>query len=459
MNEQIDYSKYIPQMIEDIQNLVRIPSIRDDKAATPDAPYGPQVRAALDFMHDIAERDGLKVGDAYPYAVYMQGQNNSAGARIDVVSHVDVVPVGTLSNWQYEPFGAEIDEDRMYGRGTSDMKRNAIISYYAARILQDYQIPTKNTIRIVIGSDEESDMSDIPHYVAKEGAPDFAITPDGTFPLQIGEKGATTWEYSGHVTDTIVESVHGGAGSNVVPSEAHFVLAAAYKAELSSYAADKNYPIEVAETDGKTHLTVFGISAHASTPEAGDSALTRGFDLIATVYGDTFAQRYVNLFRDYYGSGFDIAREHDVMGPLTVNQGVFDKEADGTVAFTIDIRYPENITEPELSAAFAKAFPALSAVKPFDTPPILSDVKLPANQLLLKTFADHYPDHSLEPIISGGVSYSKVMPNCVSFGMNFQDDVHVAHQANEYIELTTLTDLLQLFTDAFIRLGQADTLK
>ena len=63
MLDKIDFAHYIPQMIEDIQGLVRIPSIRDDEAATTDAPYGPEVRKALDFMHDLAVRDDMKVGD------------------------------------------------------------------------------------------------------------------------------------------------------------------------------------------------------------------------------------------------------------------------------------------------------------------------------------------------------------------------------------------------------------
>ena len=49
MLDKIDFAQYIPQMIEDIQGLVRIPSIRDDEAATTDAPYGPEVRKALDL--------------------------------------------------------------------------------------------------------------------------------------------------------------------------------------------------------------------------------------------------------------------------------------------------------------------------------------------------------------------------------------------------------------------------
>lgn len=460
MLDKIDFAKYLPQMIEDIQGLVRIPSIRDDQAATSEAPYGPEVRKALAFMHGLGERDGMRVGDVYPYTVHIEPQNSGSKQRVDIVSHIDVVPVGASSNWTKEPFGAEIIDDRMYGRGTSDMKRNAILTYYAAKILQDYQVPLKNNIRIVIGSDEESDMTDIPQYVIKEGAPDFAITPDGQFPLQIGEKGATTWNYAGELNlNTIIKSIVGGAGANVVASEATFIIEGTLNPGLEAYAKDKGWSIAIQEDNGDTKMTVYGISAHASTPEVGDSAITRGFEIIANNYHDAFADKWTRLFRLYDGSGFGIARDHQIMGPLTINQGVIEKTEEGHISFTIDVRYPANITEPELTAAFTKEFPDIPFVKSFDTPPILSDVNLPANQLLLNTFHQHFPDHPIEPIISGGVSYSKVMPNCVSFGMNFQHDAHVAHQADEYIEMDTLEALLKLYTDAFIQLGQADQLR
>ena len=241
-------------------------------------------------------------------------------------------------------------------------------------------------------------------------------------------------------------------------SEATFVISEPLNPGIESYAKEKGWPIAIQEDNGETTMTVYGISAHASTPEAGDSAITRGFEMIANNYTDAFADKWTRLFRPYDGTGFNIARDHQIMGPLTINQGVIDKSADGQISFTIDVRYPTSISEPELTAAFTREFADIPFVKSFDTAPILSDVNLPANQLLLNTFHKHFPNHAIEPIISGGVSYSKVMPNCVSFGMNFQHDKHVAHQADEFIEMATLEDLLKLYTDAFMQLGQADQL-
>ena len=38
--------------------------------------------------------------------------------------HTDVVPPGNESSWKYKPFSATIDGDKLYGRGSEDMKSN-----------------------------------------------------------------------------------------------------------------------------------------------------------------------------------------------------------------------------------------------------------------------------------------------------------------------------------------------
>jgi succinyl-diaminopimelate desuccinylase len=46
----------------------------------------------------------------------------NAGALLLFEGHTDVVTPGDQSAWTYDPFGATIDDGRMYGRGTADMK-------------------------------------------------------------------------------------------------------------------------------------------------------------------------------------------------------------------------------------------------------------------------------------------------------------------------------------------------
>ena len=235
MLDKIDFAQYIPQMIEDIQGLVRIPSIRDDEAATTDAPYGPEVRKALDFMHDLAVRDDMKVGDVYPYTVHMESQNAGTNHRVDVASHIDVVPVGALSNWTKEPFGVKLSTAYVWPRNIRYEQIpfcHTTLNLTGLQILKKYY-PYRDWSRRRIGHDGH------PQYVIKKGHLTSPSHQTGNSHYKSG-KGATTWNFKGDLkSDTIIKSVVGGAGSNVVPSEATFIIADTLNPGLEAYANNK----------------------------------------------------------------------------------------------------------------------------------------------------------------------------------------------------------------------------
>src|SRR5690348_13452945 len=51
------------------------------------------------------------------------GRGGNGGGRLPLAftGHIDTVPLGARP-WSVDPFGGEIDGDRLYGRGASDMK-------------------------------------------------------------------------------------------------------------------------------------------------------------------------------------------------------------------------------------------------------------------------------------------------------------------------------------------------
>ena len=55
--------EYENQMIDDLKGLLSIESVRDDSQASNEAPVGPGPRKALDYMYQIAERDGFSTHD------------------------------------------------------------------------------------------------------------------------------------------------------------------------------------------------------------------------------------------------------------------------------------------------------------------------------------------------------------------------------------------------------------
>ncbi len=84
-----------------------------------------------------------------------RGANKSFGFN----GHTDVVPVGDEAAWTVEPFGAEIREGIMYGRGATDMK-SGVAAFAAAAIDFVTQTPPDGAVILAITGDEEGPSTD-----------------------------------------------------------------------------------------------------------------------------------------------------------------------------------------------------------------------------------------------------------------------------------------------------------
>jgi succinyl-diaminopimelate desuccinylase len=111
---------------------------------------------AQDVLADALESIGFRT-KRYPF----EGVDNlwarlgGAAPNLCFAGHTDVVPVGDAAGWTVDPFGAEIRDGIMYGRGTSDMK-GAIAAFVSAtaRYLADHGAPS-GSISLLITGDEE----------------------------------------------------------------------------------------------------------------------------------------------------------------------------------------------------------------------------------------------------------------------------------------------------------------
>ena len=73
--------------------------------------------------------------------------------------HTDVVPVGDLKAWSVDPFGAEIRDGFLYGRGATDMK-SGVAAFAAAAIDFVTESPPDGSIVLAITGDEEGPAKD-----------------------------------------------------------------------------------------------------------------------------------------------------------------------------------------------------------------------------------------------------------------------------------------------------------
>ncbi len=73
--------------------------------------------------------------------------------------HTDVVPIGDAAAWTVDPFGAEVIDGFLYGRGSTDMK-SGVAAFAAAAIDFVSQTPPDGSVILTITGDEEGDAYD-----------------------------------------------------------------------------------------------------------------------------------------------------------------------------------------------------------------------------------------------------------------------------------------------------------
>lgn len=98
-------------------------------------------------------------------------------------------------------------------------------AFYALKILKDLGLPLKRKIRMIYGTDEETGMSCMKHYLDVEPAPTYGFSPDNEFPIVYAEKGQINVKLtlSGSEEEkhgTILVNFSSGDRGNMVPGKA-----------------------------------------------------------------------------------------------------------------------------------------------------------------------------------------------------------------------------------------------
>ena len=419
----MDFKEYLNENLEDLIGILKIKSIYDESSVSLDMPYGKGVNDALLFMKNLASKDGFEVIDYDNKAIsfeYGKGKQ-----RIDIASHLDVVYA------KDEDFDIRIEDNKLYGRGTSDMKVPMFLTYLSLKLIKEKYPNINKRIRIVLGTDEERTMEDMKHYVSKAGYPDFAFTPDGFFPMGIGEKGAIMWTISGDYSG-LIEELDAGSQCNIVSPIAKCIINDSDILKVNEYIKENNIDGIAELIDNKINITINGIASHASVPFLGHSATIDLLKLISDLYQEDVITNLYQTYGDYFGRGFNSFVTDDVMYCLTNNLGIL-KVKDNKIFGQVDCRYPFGCDAQTLTNNLKKVS-SINVSLDYNDDPTLCKEDDPYVKVMLDTYRKVTNDNS-RPIVSGGVSYSKVFKHCVSFGPTELNKPNLAHQDGEYVEM------------------------
>jgi len=152
------------ELIELTRDLVKINTVWDPVAGTNEEP-------AVRHIADWAARKGFQV----ELNTVAPGRLNailtwSAGSGDRVLmfeGHTDVVTPGNMNVWNYEPFGAQIVDDRMYGRGANDTKGNLAAMLIAMAALKNSGVKLNGAIIGGVLCDEEGDMLGVQDFIRR----------------------------------------------------------------------------------------------------------------------------------------------------------------------------------------------------------------------------------------------------------------------------------------------------
>lgn len=118
-------------------------------------------------------------------------KGNKPGKKVLFDAHIDTVPVDNPEEWKHDPFGAEIYEDKIYGRGTSDMKGSLASMIIAAEYFaKDNNRNFPGEIYIAGVVHEECFEGVAARNISELVKPDYVVIGEASeLNLKIGQRG------------------------------------------------------------------------------------------------------------------------------------------------------------------------------------------------------------------------------------------------------------------------------
>ncbi|WP_027409601.1 dipeptidase PepV [Anoxybacteroides tepidamans] len=456
------------ELIRDTQEFLQIPSVLDEESATEEAPLGKGINDALQFLLKRGEKEGLIAKNVNGLAGHLEmGQGEQL---IGILCHVDVVPPG--DGWTSDPFSADIRDGKIYARGAIDDKGPTMAAFYAMKIIKELGLPLNKRVRMIIGTDEESDWRCVDHYFQHEEMPTMGFAPDADFPIIYAEKGIVDFDLKQEVSHSHVEaevklqSLKAGRRYNMVPDWAETVLQADngllvdIEQRFLHFLASNHLKGKAVVGEGVTTLQLEGISAHAMEPDQGKNAGLLLANFLTGISLDSQAQLFVHFLDRYFngdsrGKKLGIAYSDEITGDVTVNVGILSYNAESGGKIGINLRYPVTCDIEETK----KILEQLAQQSGFILESF-SDSKphhVDRNHMLVQTLQRVYEEQTgerAELLSIGGGTYARSLEAGVAFGPLFPGRPDVAHQKDEYIIIDDLLKATAIYAQAIYELAK-----
>lgn len=474
-------SKHLVPML---QEVIRFPTSQYNEQAHLDQKEWLK-KAAADLGFTF--RDAGKVTE-----IELPGPENAP--VLGLVIHGDVVEADP-DPWSFPPFAGIAEDGYVKGRGAADDKGPLVQALLAMKSLQESGIPRTHTIRLLIGSEEESSAGEMAEYLKDHKAPDYSLVLDSEFPVVVGEK---AWDGLALATPMalregvkkpwIVEMIDAGLAPSIVPERAEVRLRwnsdqpadwTALEAELTAAKAKLPEGRRLAFlADGETmRIVAYGTAAHAGVNLTGGRNALVGLahalegKLPSGGVDDLLA--FVRLAgQDLHGTGLGITDSDPLWGRYGVNVATVKAKTDDPASIVLFINLRRI---PPRTAAQAKAH-LLEVVKKFNAStganltfvpdlsyfedePLGFDPKAKLVRRLMNAYSAATGVKDPKPAISGGGTYAKRLPNAIAFGMWFPGKPYAGHDIDEKVPIEDLQKGARVLIHALVDLATGEKIE
>ncbi len=182
------------ELIRRCRRLLQIPSI-DRESSPPGDTTEVHRYARGDLKVPGVEQTDVTVREGLPNLIATVS-GAGRGPHVVLNGHFDTYPAGDRGRWTHAPFGGELVDGRIYGRGAIDMKGGDAALMTAFLVMAEHRSEWHGRITLTLVSDEETGAKFGSEHLAAycpevQGDMVLSAEPSGAGLVRFGEKGAS----------------------------------------------------------------------------------------------------------------------------------------------------------------------------------------------------------------------------------------------------------------------------
>ena len=404
--------------------------------------------------------------------IYNYQKENSNFNYVDLVAHLDTVPVDNYNKWfKQNPFSGETDDTFLYGRGSVDDKIAITISLFLFKMFRELGIKLNYNLRCFVGGDEETvQMSQI-DYLNRFPTSDLSIIIDGTFPIAYGEKSISNFDLviETNTKNNIIYDIKSSNTINMVPVFCSCVIKMNYdflKDKFNNFLDERSLTGNISifsENEYWSELKIDGISTHAISNIKGKNPISFMFLFLSEISENCNLARFGKkiLHENFFGKQFNIYKYSDKHDTGTNFNFGYIKMKKNKIKLGFNIRFIGDVIsqiniENEINSVcefwFENKFKLvnLSMTKGF-----VHDIENKPEILLFhKVYQKVNNDYKNKPLFLAGGTYAKHFKNGFCFGPILPKYEYHAHCLNEKIVIKNIFNALKIYANCFLTLSE-----